>query len=230
MIRLTISIGIQRLWHLTPKTHTDYLPSLSLYYSIRMIVHVMHEVKLREEEYEFVKGFSAHIKGILPSVQLARRERRLLWHGELACTRFESASTTNRQGSRSNGFNGINLGSSTTCGSHRTPTIVLSPCCDSLADGNGKQSGSKGKAKATQSSVLQVSIFTDLLLLTERMPNAAGSSQTQLYELASEVGISKVTDVVLQGTSGAFLSALIHSYRLIFMYRGLQNTKQQALP
>jgi hypothetical protein len=47
-----------------------------------MVIRVMSEVKTREDEYDLVKDISAHIHG-LPSVQLARRERRLLVHGLL---------------------------------------------------------------------------------------------------------------------------------------------------
>ncbi|PSR74499.1 hypothetical protein PHLCEN_2v9796 [Hermanssonia centrifuga] len=75
--------NFQRLWELTPRDHPDYLSSFSLYHSSRMVVHVMQEVKRREAEYEFVKELSSRIEGLPPSVQLAQRERRLLWHGEL---------------------------------------------------------------------------------------------------------------------------------------------------
>lgn len=43
----------------------------------------MREVKLREEEYIFVKDLMSRIRGLPSSVQLVRRERRLIAHGLL---------------------------------------------------------------------------------------------------------------------------------------------------
>jgi hypothetical protein len=48
-----------------------------------MVVNVMWEVKLREEEYGFVKDVSQRIHGLPDAAQLARRERRVLAHGPL---------------------------------------------------------------------------------------------------------------------------------------------------
>lgn len=73
----------QRLLKLTPKSHIDHLPTFSLLHSGSMVVNVMWEVKLREEEYAFVKSIARRIHGLPSSAQLARRERRLLAHGPL---------------------------------------------------------------------------------------------------------------------------------------------------
>jgi hypothetical protein len=48
-----------------------------------MVIHVLNEVKAREDEYDFIKSFSTRIHGLPSSVQLATRERRLLFHGLL---------------------------------------------------------------------------------------------------------------------------------------------------
>ena len=48
-----------------------------------MVVNVMWEVKLREEEYAFVKDVTRRVHGLPDAAQLARRERRLLAHGPL---------------------------------------------------------------------------------------------------------------------------------------------------
>ena len=48
-----------------------------------MIIHVLNEVKVREDEYELIKSIAVRIQGLPPSVQLATRERRLLCRGLL---------------------------------------------------------------------------------------------------------------------------------------------------
>ena len=48
-----------------------------------MVIRVMSEVKTREDEYDLVKSIAAHVQGLPSSIQLARRERRLLAHGLL---------------------------------------------------------------------------------------------------------------------------------------------------
>lgn len=48
-----------------------------------VVIRVMNEVKRREEEYNLVKDISVSIKGLPSSIQLARRERRLLAKGPL---------------------------------------------------------------------------------------------------------------------------------------------------
>lgn len=78
-----VSLAIQRLLGLTPKTHPDYLSTFSLVHSTDMIIHVLNEVKVREDEYDLIKSISVRIQGLPPSVQLATRERRLLFRGLL---------------------------------------------------------------------------------------------------------------------------------------------------
>ncbi|KAI0739440.1 hypothetical protein C8Q80DRAFT_1198706 [Daedaleopsis nitida] len=73
----------QRLCELTPREHPDHLAAKSLLYSTRMVIKVMEEVKLREDEYDFVKDLASRINGLSPEVPLARRARRLLWYGYL---------------------------------------------------------------------------------------------------------------------------------------------------
>ncbi|KAI0070433.1 hypothetical protein K474DRAFT_1680153 [Panus rudis PR-1116 ss-1] len=71
----------QRLLEVTPRHHCDHLPTLSLLHSMRMMMHVLLEVKAREDEYEHVKEIWSRVDGIPAGMQLARRERRLLWDG-----------------------------------------------------------------------------------------------------------------------------------------------------
>ncbi|KAH8109055.1 hypothetical protein DFH11DRAFT_1731320 [Phellopilus nigrolimitatus] len=71
------------LWDLTPRSHVDHLPTFSLLHSATLVVRVMREVKLREEEYTFVKDLVSRVHGLPSTVQLIRRERRLVAHGAL---------------------------------------------------------------------------------------------------------------------------------------------------
>ncbi|KAG1743789.1 hypothetical protein EDB19DRAFT_540023 [Suillus lakei] len=77
-----------RLWHATPKSHPDYLSTLSVLHSAKLTIRVLSEVKDREDEYEFVKDMLSHIQNV-PS-QLPCRDRRLLMHGPVACARVEN--------------------------------------------------------------------------------------------------------------------------------------------
>ncbi|KAG2119448.1 Dbl homology domain-containing protein [Suillus clintonianus] len=77
-----------RLCHATPKSHPDYLSTLSVLHSAKLTIRVLSEVKDREDEYEFVKDTFSHIVNV-PS-QLPCRDRRLLMHGPVACARVEN--------------------------------------------------------------------------------------------------------------------------------------------
>lgn len=46
-----------------------------------MVLRVLREVRLREQEYEFVKDIASNIESLPSAHLLAQRERRLLWHG-----------------------------------------------------------------------------------------------------------------------------------------------------
>ncbi|GJE93612.1 RhoGEF domain-containing protein [Phanerochaete sordida] len=207
--------AFKELGQLTPPSHPDHLPSLSLYQSTRMIVHVMHEVKIREDEYDFVKSMAAHIEGLLPSVQLARRERRLLWHGELV---YHLPHAKNDAHGRRNSYakstpTVLAPGSKSR---HRTPTIVVSPCPDSPAmDESRRWSKSMGKRPerppGAQSLAVQASIFTDVLLLTESVdrPGADGQEKSRLL---LDIGISKILNISPQegiGTSSGLSSVAL---------------------
>ncbi|KAJ7485151.1 hypothetical protein B0H11DRAFT_2018302 [Mycena galericulata] len=73
----------RKLYEYTPKVHADYVPTFALFHSTEMVIQVMTEVKTREDEYDLVKSISHRIKGLPPSVPLARRGRRLLFRGQL---------------------------------------------------------------------------------------------------------------------------------------------------
>ncbi|KAL5522024.1 hypothetical protein ACEPAF_1880 [Sanghuangporus sanghuang] len=71
------------LWTFTPRCHVDHLATFSLLHSATMVVRVLREVKLREEEYAFVKDLLSRIQSFANLTGLVRRERRLIAHGAL---------------------------------------------------------------------------------------------------------------------------------------------------
>ncbi|KAJ7675488.1 hypothetical protein B0H17DRAFT_1207673 [Mycena rosella] len=73
----------RKLHEYTPKAHADYVPTFALLHSTEMVIKVMTEVKIREDEYDLMKSMAQRIKGLPPSVPLARRGRRLLFQGQL---------------------------------------------------------------------------------------------------------------------------------------------------
>lgn len=84
-------VSLQRLLRLTPKTHPDYLSTFSLVHSMDLIIHVLNEVNVREKEYDLIKSISVRIQELPPSVQLATRERRLLFRGLLHLVNTDEA-------------------------------------------------------------------------------------------------------------------------------------------
>ncbi|KIP05064.1 hypothetical protein PHLGIDRAFT_120165 [Phlebiopsis gigantea 11061_1 CR5-6] len=190
----------KELWRATPTTHSDYLAALSLYQSMRMIVHVMHEVKIREEEYDFVKDMAKSIDGLLPSVQLARRERRLLWYGDMNYLPQTGAPSSKRD---SHEHQSSILSPSLTgrSGSHRTPAIVLSPCPTSPALDDNSRRSSKSTDKSPV-AMLSVAVFTDIVLLAEVTYKNSRVSR----RLFTGAGLSKVLFVSVEqlsaGTEG----------------------------
>ncbi|KAJ7086437.1 Dbl homology domain-containing protein [Mycena belliarum] len=73
----------RELHQCTPKAHVDHVPTFVLLHSTEMVIKVMTEVKIREDEYDLVKSISRRIKGLPSSAPLAKRGRRLLFHGQL---------------------------------------------------------------------------------------------------------------------------------------------------
>ncbi|KAJ7117886.1 hypothetical protein C8R43DRAFT_1112682 [Mycena crocata] len=80
----------RKLHEYTPKIHRDYVATFALLHSTELVIKVMTEVKNREDEYDLVKSISKRIKGLPSSVPLARRGRRLLFHGQLLWVRPDS--------------------------------------------------------------------------------------------------------------------------------------------
>ncbi|KAK0486581.1 hypothetical protein IW261DRAFT_1456219 [Armillaria novae-zelandiae] len=97
--RIAVYPGVfERLLDATPQTHQDYLPTLCLLRSTDLIIKVMAEVKVREDEYEFVKSITERISGL---ADIARRDRRLLHQGQVR--RIDSDISSSTQASESLG-------------------------------------------------------------------------------------------------------------------------------
>ena len=175
-----------------------------------MIFHVLHEVKEREEEYQFIKDIASRISDLLPSVQLAKRERRLLWHGEITCVFREdptqatppSGPLQSRDDRRRESADQARAGSSRWQRSQysspnpSTPTIVLSPCPD-VYDSKKQHNRRERRASNTKSrSNHQIAVhcfaFTDVLILAEPLSGSAGPERWKLYP---DAGISRVLGV-----------------------------------
>lgn len=178
---------MQRLSDLTPGNHPDYLPSISLYHAARTIVYVLREVKAREEEYEFVKDISGKICDLQSSVQLARRERRLLWHGDLLWPSGQSSEPNGRHAVLSPGSNSR---------SGSMPAIVLSPCPDSPA--LSKSSRRRSPRPHDGATPVHVLAFTDVVLF------AVSASDGRSWQLLQDVGISKILIFSSEVASGTF--------------------------
>ncbi|KAF9032347.1 Dbl homology domain-containing protein, partial [Panaeolus papilionaceus] len=70
-----------KMLQLTPKSHQDYLSTLSLSRSTDVAMQVMMEVKFREDEYQLLRSFAKRIQASYSLDHLPTRERRLLFSG-----------------------------------------------------------------------------------------------------------------------------------------------------
>ncbi|KAI0085248.1 hypothetical protein BDY19DRAFT_454878 [Irpex rosettiformis] len=174
----------EQLWRLTTSEHPDHLAAFSLYQSCRMVFHVLWEVKSREEEYEYVKSFSGRIEGLLPSVQLATRERRLLWHGDLTFQRTKSRPNGQPTSAVLSPPSGSSSGRN---GAYSTPAIVLSPCPDDRRSGEDPPSLKPVDAR--------VFVFTDVMVIARILtkPRQSGAQ----WKLVADVGTSRILGVIV---------------------------------
>ena len=181
----------QQLWRLTTSEHPDYLAAFSLYHSCRMMLHVLWEVKFREEEYEYVKSTAGRIEGLFSSVQLASRERRLLWHGDLMFQRTKPRAalppTPAVLSPPSNPHDGRN-------GMYSTPAIVLSPCPE-----DGRPAEDLPNSRPLD---VRVFVFTDLIVIG-RILSKVRSSGAQ-WKLVADVGTSRILSMACsESTTGS---------------------------
>jgi RhoGEF domain len=240
---------IQRLLRLTPKTHQDYLSTFSLVHSTDMVIHVLNEVKVREDEYDLIKSISLRIQGLPPSVQLATRERRLLFRGLLHLVNTEevahnsktppTTSMVSSDGSKGRGPNMFNRSSklavaidewdarrarSESTSSSSTGTSFKSLGTSSAASSDipatlcstffssyrisipgGRLNNTTSRMPASPSpsprrnstfsgTLVQVFIFTDLVVLTAPTSNLA-PAMTGDWTLLKDIGITRILGV-----------------------------------
>lgn len=224
-----ILIHPQQLLDLTPKTHVDYLSTLCLLRSTDMMIKVMTEVKLREDEYEFVKTVIRRIQG-LPDI--AGRDRRLLHQGQIfhvtRRSRMPTASSpqvpdrSNRlvtaihdwdvRRSRAGSFASTATGSSWEV--PPTPTPVSSKIPSRL--------GASRFADEENETMVHVFVFSDVLVLASPLTgNDATVPEWSLYEngLARVMEFRHVSGGGLSFISvfdNASLTCLRQTYRWIY--------------
>jgi hypothetical protein len=165
---------------LTPREHPDRLSTLSVLHATETMVHILQEVKRREENYKDVKDISARIADLPPAMQLASRERRLLVRGAFRLL---------PDGPRVSGpFQSYDSGlhsasSSSSCSGRWTAAERI------LAD-QREQSSSFGES-------LYMLVFMDLLVITKSP--ADGTLGTEACYLHDSVGISRILSAEQSG-------------------------------
>lgn len=157
--------------------------------------HVLWEVKSREEEYEYVKDVAARLEGLLPSVQLASRERRLLWHGDLTL-HLDDRRTDNKIPSDALKPTALHAGP------YGTPAIILSPC----PDDNDRQSRRQRNSRTEDASnarpiTVHVLVLTDVLVIGK--PAGKARSSGTKWTLLPDIGMSRVVGVASGEESSA---------------------------
>ncbi|QRV98801.1 RhoGEF domain protein [Ceratobasidium sp. AG-Ba] len=73
----------ERILALTPRGHSDYLSTFSLFHSMHALRSVLFEVKVQEEEYDLTKSLLSRVRGLPSGIMVPSRERRILVQGIL---------------------------------------------------------------------------------------------------------------------------------------------------
>ena len=168
-------------------------------------MRVLLEVKVREEEYDMVKDIATRIEDLLPSVRLAKRERRLLWDGEVTLMPLlpgkhtlrdePSAQYPDTRNRLSNGYGHL------LDARRAIPSVVLSPYHDaSREDGRYRRHDAKAAAEQEETT-LHSFVFTDILVLA--IPIAEPRAETARWRLLPRFGISRIIGVTGQSPSFA---------------------------
>lgn len=175
----------QRLLDATPRTHSDYLSTVCLVRSTELMIKAMTDVKLREDEYEFTKTISRRISG-LPDI--ARRDRRLLHHGQVRRVHQDPPISPLRDRS-SRLVNAINdwdnrrarSGSTTTASSASSWEMPPSP------------SPSSRQPKFTPPTAIHLFVFSDLLVSCVSLQDYQDA--TDGLALCEDIGITRILEV-----------------------------------
>lgn len=186
-----------------------------------MVVNVMWEVKLREDEYNFIKDVARRIHGLPESAQLARRERRLLAHGPLQrvylseharqrlekeqdlqsvvmlCPVLFSADLKLFRSEMSDATSASSMSASSSSSSvDRTATNNKYPLGVYSPRNGLSQSPRPGSPEKTKSSLMHAFVFTDLVLFTIPIIDATSSQNRQhSWRLPSDIGMCRVLSV-----------------------------------
>ncbi|KAJ3746083.1 hypothetical protein DFH05DRAFT_1483662 [Lentinula detonsa] len=207
----------RKLLNVTPKNHEEYLPTLMLVYSISLVIKTLQTVKAREEEYEFIKSISERIDGLPTSTNLARRDRRLLCHGQLLCLnlnqdftndsrRTSSLSKTKKDSDRANRLvDAIN------------DWDIRRSRSGSVKSNNSASTGISFRSVETSSPPpppqLSVLVFSDLVVLaTARIPlrdNSNHQEQQGLerWTICDDLGVARILGVEEMDSNGTNANA-----------------------
>ncbi|KAL0576636.1 Protein T2 [Marasmius crinis-equi] len=206
----------------TPKTHGDYLSTLTLVHSTNLMIKVLTEVKTREDEYGYIQDISQRIVGLPHNLGLPRRERRLLCQGEVNLVEAPASSVSPSIPSSPSVYtsrlvdaiqewkngrerSGSNASSSTFASAHSAETsstfvdVPKSPLFGMSARASPLHFQDTRSLKPPSSSSTQVFLFSDLIVLAQ--PRARRSSErrdhaSDRWNLLEEIGIARVLDVV----------------------------------
>jgi hypothetical protein len=185
-----------------------------------MIVQVLWEVKVREQEYDYVKSISSRIEGLLPSVQLATRERRLLWHEDVT---YYPPGRCNITYPAPAVLSPPSASSSSRPGTCSTPAIVLSPCPD---DGRATNSEMTSGSKPLDARVF---VFTDVVIIARKLSKKRSSGAQ--WKLVSDTGIARIVGMVPpDATSGTSMLDVIRRYSVILTLDIIERLSLDLLP
>lgn len=188
---------------MTPKTHAEYLSTLMLVHSTALVVKTLTAVKAREEEYELVKSISERIDGLPSAMNLARRERQLLCHGQLL--RMDSYHLRNQQHSfdqrEPNQFN-------KSPNSNRMSRLVDAinewdssqrSRSDSVKSNNSASTGLSFRSVETSSPPLPpqilVLVFSDLVVFATNRSHTQEQQGSERWNVCEDVGVARVLGV-----------------------------------
>ncbi|KAF9018362.1 Dbl homology domain-containing protein [Hymenopellis radicata] len=197
--RIAVYPGLfKQLLDATPGTHGDHLSTVCLVRSTELMIKVMTEVKLREDEYEFTKTISRRISGLS---DIARRDRRLLQHGQVHRVHQDPPMNPLRDRS-SRLVNAINdwdnrrarSGSTTTASSASSWEMPPSP------------SPSSRQPKFNPPTAIHLFVFSDLLVSCVPLQDHQDSADG--WALCEDIGITRILEVKDDTQQDIFLELL----------------------
>ena len=228
---------------MTPKSHPDYMSTLSLFHAAKLTIRVLSEVKDREDAYELVKMTCSGIKGI-SSAHLVHRERPLLIRGSLTCVHVSSDEQTvsfepladSQTAARSDTFpsqrtrradklsKAVNVwrGRSNSVKSTASTVVSFGTAPSSFDVHVGQPALGTPVVRVESEPVdVEVLVFSDLVLLASRLaPPGGGNGDDDAYALEplDGFGLSRVISVLDEiGASGVSLWCFGVVLGLIYM-------------